>query len=83
MLQANYKILLSLSLSEAEFAITKKRLQLSDRRAKISSRINFLKRFLKNHRAPNTNTNIKLPIYLKLPSIQCSLDHLHKFCMKK
>ena len=32
---------------------------------------------------PNTLRNIKLPIYLKLPSILCSLDYLHKFCMKK
>ena len=35
MLQANYKILLSLHLSEAEFAITQKLFELSERHAKI------------------------------------------------
>ena len=83
MLQANYKILLSLRLSEAEFVIIKRLFQLSERRAEIGCRINFCKRCPKSSIIPNAIRNIKLPIYLKLPSIQYSLDYLHKFYMKK
>ena len=50
---------------------------------KIGCRINFLKRCLKNSMTLNTIRNIKLPKYLKLPIIQCSLDYLHKFYIKK
>ena len=82
-LQANYKILLSLRLSEAEFPITKRLFQQLERRAKIGCRINFLKRCIKNNITPNTIRNIKLAIYLKLLSIQCSLVYLHKVCIKK
>ena len=83
MLQANYQTLLSLNLSKAEFATTKKLFQIAERRAKTGCQINFLKRCTKNNIVPNTIRNIKLPALFNLPNNQCSREYLLRFCMKK
>ena len=83
MLQANYKTLLSLRLSQDEFAIIKELMKLSEKRARIGCQINFLKRCRKYNIIPSTIRNIHLPTCFQLPKFERTMHYLHAFLIKK